>query len=205
MLLAIEETHKTLGAIHRDSESSQLSRRASPYPIHPKVKPDNFLLSSEGHIRISDFGLATDFNWYAIISPLSQLPASLDINTKSVDRANNFSRAHDGVYYEQQRRGLLKKFGLDLEDGRAPPTDRFDLDMPMGKVDPAESVLTFRDRNRRKIAYSVVGTNKSVRRCVERLSLIFDEQLYECRSASWSSELRLPCLVDVTLTSCTGI
>ncbi|KAI9017433.1 kinase-like domain-containing protein [Gaertneriomyces semiglobifer] len=56
MVLAIEEVHK-LGAIHRD------------------IKPDNFLFDSEGHIRITDFGLATDFHW-----------------------------SHDSAYYEEQRR-----------------------------------------------------------------------------------------------------
>ncbi|KAI8913340.1 kinase-like domain-containing protein [Gorgonomyces haynaldii] len=44
MVLAIEEVHK-LGMIHRD------------------VKPDNFLFNSEGHIKLADFGLATDFHW----------------------------------------------------------------------------------------------------------------------------------------------
>ncbi|EGF83103.1 hypothetical protein BATDEDRAFT_8986 [Batrachochytrium dendrobatidis JAM81] len=42
MVMAIEEVHK-LGMIHRD------------------VKPDNFLFNSQGHLRLADFGLATDF------------------------------------------------------------------------------------------------------------------------------------------------
>jgi tRNA A-37 threonylcarbamoyl transferase component Bud32 len=44
MILAIESCHK-LGFIHRD------------------IKPDNFLFDPEGHIKLSDFGLATDLHW----------------------------------------------------------------------------------------------------------------------------------------------
>ncbi len=44
LVLALEATH-SLGYIHRD------------------IKPDNLLLSNEGHLRISDFGLAHDTHW----------------------------------------------------------------------------------------------------------------------------------------------
>ncbi|KAI5209867.1 kinase-like protein [Aureobasidium subglaciale] len=44
MVLAIEETHK-MGWIHRD------------------IKPDNFLIHSSGHLKISDYGLAFDGHW----------------------------------------------------------------------------------------------------------------------------------------------
>ncbi|KAI6046027.1 kinase-like domain-containing protein [Pisolithus marmoratus] len=72
MVLAIESCHKH-GFIHRD------------------IKPDNFLFDPEGHIRLSDFGLATDLHW-----------------------------AHDTSYYEQQRRHILHTYGIDLDDGSGP-------------------------------------------------------------------------------------
>ncbi|KAG0149915.1 hypothetical protein CROQUDRAFT_668824 [Cronartium quercuum f. sp. fusiforme G11] len=124
MVLAIEEAHK-LGYIHRD------------------IKPDNFLFDREGHLKISDFGLATDFHW-----------------------------AHDGAYYDHQRLVLLHKHGIDLEDG-VPEIRKHDQSyfvrdelrddhtLNASHLLPAYSdrVLTIRDRNRRKLAFSVVGTN----------------------------------------------
>jgi protein-serine/threonine kinase len=70
-------------------------------------------------------------------------------------------QAHDGVYYEQQRRELLHKHGIDLEDGHAaPPTRRFDQDLgAKGSDETPGSILTMRDKNRRKLAYSVVGVS----------------------------------------------
>jgi len=44
MVAAIDSVHK-LGFIHRD------------------IKPDNFLLTADGHLKISDFGLCTGFHW----------------------------------------------------------------------------------------------------------------------------------------------
>ena len=44
MVVAIDTVH-SLGFIHRD------------------VKPDNFLFTPEGHLKVSDFGLCTGFHW----------------------------------------------------------------------------------------------------------------------------------------------
>ncbi|KAJ7647041.1 kinase-like domain-containing protein [Roridomyces roridus] len=117
MILAIESCHKH-GLIHRD------------------IKPDNFLFDPTGHIKLSDFGLATDLHW-----------------------------AHDTSYYEQQRLHLLHKHGIDLEDTngiangrRTKRMNRQKVELLMGGDGPG-GVFTWREKNRRKLAYSVCGTN----------------------------------------------
>ncbi|KAI1804992.1 kinase-like protein [Daldinia bambusicola] len=67
MILCIEEAH-SLRCIHRD------------------IKPDNFLISASGHLKISDFGLAFDGHW-----------------------------SHDTNYYHTQRYSLLQKFSIPVE------------------------------------------------------------------------------------------
>ncbi|KAG5972876.1 hypothetical protein E4U56_005588 [Claviceps arundinis] len=67
MILAVEEVHR-LKFIHRD------------------IKPDNFLVSASGHLKISDFGLAFDGNW-----------------------------SHDIAYFKCQRYSLLGKLGVRVD------------------------------------------------------------------------------------------
>ncbi|KAL2001341.1 hypothetical protein VTN02DRAFT_1903 [Thermoascus thermophilus] len=67
MILCVEEAHR-LQWIHRD------------------VKPDNFLISASGHLKISDFGLAFDGHW-----------------------------AHDQAYFNNHRHSLLMKLGITIE------------------------------------------------------------------------------------------
>ncbi|KAJ7283000.1 kinase-like protein [Mycena rebaudengoi] len=115
MILAIESCHKH-GFIHRD------------------IKPDNFLFDPSGHIKLSDFGLATDLHW-----------------------------AHDTSYYEQQRLHMLHKHGIDLEDtngiadGRKTKRmNRKDVELLMGGGEGQGGVFTWREKNRRKF---LCGTN----------------------------------------------
>ncbi|PHH59689.1 hypothetical protein CDD81_2661 [Ophiocordyceps australis] len=67
MILAVEESHR-LRFIHRD------------------IKPDNFLISASGHLKISDFGLAFDGHW-----------------------------SHDASYYNCQRYSLLQRLGIQVD------------------------------------------------------------------------------------------
>ncbi|KAM3438938.1 hypothetical protein MY4824_003008 [Beauveria thailandica] len=67
MILAVEETHR-LKFIHRD------------------IKPDNFLISASGHLKISDFGLAFDGHW-----------------------------SHDAAFYSWHRHSLFQHFCLSTD------------------------------------------------------------------------------------------
>ncbi|WOO78687.1 Serine/threonine-protein kinase CBK1 [Vanrija pseudolonga] len=117
MILALQQVH-ALGYIHRD------------------VKPDNFLFTSEGHIRIADFGLATDLHW-----------------------------SHDSAYYEQQRRTILKKHGFDLSKpafgNRKRRTGRDQTGgSGVGSLrEKSRSILGLKAKSRRRLAYTICGTN----------------------------------------------
>jgi len=131
MILCIEEAHK-MHWIHRD------------------VKPDNFLITASGHLKISDFGLAFDGHW-----------------------------THNQTYYNEQRYRLLRDLDLhvhgdaqdceeekerhesrktfDLINGRMTARERFEA-----KQDGASGpILDWLNRTqRRQFAKSVVGTSQ---------------------------------------------
>lgn len=126
MILCVEESHR-LGWIHRD------------------VKPDNFLISASGHLKISDFGLAFDGHW-----------------------------SHDQAYYTNHRQSLLDKLRIkvvgDEEDQEEAlkATQAEDAEATKKPVQerrhhsgPHSDVLRWRNRKeRRKLARSVVGTSQ---------------------------------------------
>lgn len=131
MILCIEEAHR-MNWIHRD------------------VKPDNFLITGSGHLKISDFGLAFDGHW-----------------------------THNQTYYNEQRYSLLRDLDLeiqgdaqdceeeserreerikmDLIDGKRTARERFEA-----KQDGANGpILDWLNRTqRRHFAKSVVGTSQ---------------------------------------------
>ncbi|KAH0542928.1 hypothetical protein FGG08_002697 [Glutinoglossum americanum] len=140
MVLCIEEAHK-LKWIHRD------------------VKPDNFLISASGHLKISDFGLAFDGHW-----------------------------SHDQAYFNNHRHSMLGRFGIEIEGDTLDRKESRALAVAMklanvltgsgtgigaAAMDPQkftdedskerakENILSWRDRTgKRNLAKSVVGTSQ---------------------------------------------
>lgn len=138
MILCVEEAHK-LHWIHRD------------------VKPDNFLISASGHLKIADFGLAFDGHW-----------------------------AHDQGYYNNHRYSLIKKLGIQIEGDATDREEKEKTKQPLEPVldtrePPTVDLLGWRDRHqRRRLARSVVGTSQYMAPEVVR------GRLYDGRCDWWS-------------------
>ena len=173
MILCVEESHR-LGWIHRD------------------VKPDNFLISASGHLKISDFGLAFDGHW-----------------------------SHDQTYYTNLRQSLLAKLGIqvigDKQDqdetltakeekvtltektkkGKkavdAAAAQKHSDEHPL-RTEPRSDVLRWRNRKeRRKLARSVVGTSQYM------APEVVDGRCYDARCDWWSIGV---ILYEVCATDC---
>jgi serine/threonine protein kinase len=132
MILCIEEAHR-MKWIHRD------------------VKPDNFLIGADGHLKISDFGLAFDGEW-----------------------------DHDQKFYHKHRHDLLEKLGIEIQGDEQDLQEQTDVENsrrlaqvvpqsnkpakqtpPKDEPPPDEPVLDWRNRTqRRRLARSVVGTSQ---------------------------------------------
>jgi serine/threonine protein kinase len=145
MILCIEEAHR-LFWIHRD------------------IKPDNFLISASGHLKISDFGLAFNGHW-----------------------------SHDQAYYNSHRYSLIEKLGIevkgDAEDQKenseekelASDVKQHGMDDQILQQSPSPSLLDWRDnKGRRRFAKSVVGTSQYMAPEVIR------GEMYDGRCDWWS-------------------
>ncbi len=151
MILCVEEAHK-MKWIHRD------------------IKPDNFLISASGHLKISDFGLAFDGHW-----------------------------AHSQSYHTSKRQNLLEKLGIKIrgdeqdamQDYAAEQAGDEEGDVPLrahghsklGSEEYArrEGLLTYRNRTeRRKLARSIVGTSQYM------APEVILGQAYDARCDWWS-------------------
>jgi protein-serine/threonine kinase len=128
MILCVEAAH-TLRFIHRD------------------IKPDNFLISASGHLKISDFGLAFDGHW-----------------------------SHDTSYYNCHRYSLLGRLQINVDGDDQDKADNKSLTATMKWASgimsgiekhekpaqaEAEPLLNWRNRcGCRTSAMSVVGTSQ---------------------------------------------
>lgn len=131
MILCIEETHK-MHWIHRD------------------VKPDNFLITASGHLKISDFGLAFDGHW-----------------------------THNQTYYNEHRYNLLRDLDLSVrgdEQDCAEEEEREEAQRTLNLIDGGMAgrerfqarhdgvngpILDWLNRTqKRQFAKSVVGTSQ---------------------------------------------
>ncbi|KAK3394471.1 hypothetical protein B0H63DRAFT_532636 [Podospora didyma] len=126
MILCVEAAH-ALRCIHRD------------------IKPDNFLISASGHLKISDFGLAFDGHW-----------------------------SHDTAYFNSHRYSLLRKLNINVEGDDQDRTEGRSLQATMrwasgvmagmekhDKKNEDEPLLNWRNRcGNRTSAMSVVGTSQ---------------------------------------------
>ncbi|OCK83021.1 kinase-like protein [Lepidopterella palustris CBS 459.81] len=131
MILCVEETHR-MNWIHRD------------------VKPDNFLITASGHLKISDFGLAFDGHWTHNQTYYNEQRYSL---LRDLDI---FVRGDDQDYAEELERQKAQKLA-DVINGKTFRRDR------SGTKSETMSgpVLDWLNRTqRRSFAKSVVGTSQ---------------------------------------------
>ncbi|KAJ4345094.1 hypothetical protein N0V95_005941 [Ascochyta clinopodiicola] len=131
MILCIEEAHK-MNWVHRD------------------IKPDNFLITASGHLKISDFGLAFDGHW-----------------------------THNQTYYNEHRYGLLQDLDLDVQGDEQDVEEEKERKAARSTIDLINGNMTARRGNetrqdaangpildwlnrtqRRQFAKSVVGTSQ---------------------------------------------
>lgn len=132
MILCIEEAH-ALRWIHRD------------------IKPDNFLISASGHLKISDFGLAFDGHWSHDQSYFNNHRYSLLAKLNIAVEGDTLDRK------EARDAATAVKLAQVLNDGR----EKHEKKSSSNEGEQQEGLLNWRNRNgNRTLARSVVGTSQ---------------------------------------------
>jgi serine/threonine protein kinase len=144
MILCVEETHK-MGWIHRD------------------VKPDNFLISASGHLKISDFGLAFDGHWSHHQQYYINTRESLTGGTKGIagEVHKKNARKVEGAFHTTNKPYEVRSSSLYRHEGN------FILD-------------ELNSTGKRKLATSIVGT------CEYMAPEIIQGDNYDGRCDWWS-------------------
>ncbi|KAL8781095.1 MAG: hypothetical protein Q9213_006153 [Squamulea squamosa] len=151
MILCVEEAHR-LHWIHRD------------------IKPDNFLISASGHLKISDFGLAFDGHWTHDQSFFNNHRQSLMEKLEITVEGDSLDRKEGA----QIAAGIALANAVSGRKGRRPTPQ------PDGPGEN-EQILNWRNRcGNRKLARSVVGTSQYMAPEVIR------GELYDGRCDWWS-------------------
>jgi serine/threonine protein kinase len=156
MILCVEEAHR-LRWIHRD------------------VKPDNFLISASGHLKISDFGLAFDGHWTHEQDFFHKHRHSL--LEKLQVRVEGDAQDKEDEQVEETNRGLGTSIGNWTAGHARKKKSSRSADYPQ----PGDTILGWRNRKQqRKLAKSVVGTSQYMAPEVIR------GDLYDGRCDWWS-------------------